>query len=62
MGRLLKALALAAAATGAAYLILHAIGPPDGSRSTRRRGELLDDDELTPEEKKELLRELDAYL
>ncbi|HEX7070629.1 MAG TPA: hypothetical protein VF190_07475 [Rhodothermales bacterium] len=63
MKRLLKALLLGAAATGAAYVVMYLMASPDRSGLTGDRR--LDDpthDDLTREEKEALLRELGTYL
>jgi hypothetical protein len=63
MTRLLKALLLGAAATGAAYLVMHLIRPAgESGQRAERRLEDLDEETLTREEKEALLRELGTYL
>ncbi len=62
MRRLMKAIFVAAAATGAAYLTLRMTRIPDSSTMRTRRDPLLDDGDLSDEEKQQILRELSAFL
>lgn len=62
MGRLIKAILFGAAATGATYLIVHAIDRPGVRSAAVKRDTLLDEDDFTPAEKDQLLRELSSLI
>ncbi len=62
MARLMKALLIAAGAAGAAYLALRVTPAPDSAIARKRRDPLMDADELSEAEKRQLLRELSAFL
>ena len=62
MGRLLKAILIASGAAGAVYLTLRVTAAPDSAITKKRGNPLMDADELSDAEKRQLLRELSAFL
>lgn len=62
MGRLLKALLIASGAAGAVYVALRVTAAPDSATAKKRRDPLMDADELSEAEKRQLLRELSSFL